>query len=55
MGEGEHSGGAPQTLGRCNECGNVYPVQTTASGELRAIGTGGDCECGNDSFEPVSE
>jgi len=55
MCEGEKSGGDPQTLGQCRECGSVYPVQTTSSGSLRPIGTGGGCECGNDSFEPVSE
>ncbi|MCU4798814.1 hypothetical protein OB920_00295 [Halobacteria archaeon HArc-gm2] len=55
MGEGEKSGGDPQTLGRCRKCGSIYPVQSTASGELRPIGTDGVCECGNDSFEPVSE
>ncbi|SFR93566.1 hypothetical protein SAMN05216559_1323 [Halomicrobium zhouii] len=55
MGNGDNSGGTPQTLGRCSECGSVYPVQTTASGELRPIGTDGGCECGNDDFEPVSE
>jgi len=33
MCEGEKSGGDPQTLGQCRECGSVYPVQTTSSGE----------------------
>jgi hypothetical protein len=45
------TGGEPETLGRCTECGEIYPVQRE-DGELRPIGTDGVCECGNDRFEP---
>lgn len=48
------SGGKPEALGRCTECGGVYPVQTKADGHLRPIGTGGSCECGNTEFELLS-
>lgn len=55
MGNGAKSGGDPQTLGQCSVCENIYPVQRTADGELRPIGTEGGCECGNDEFVLVTE
>lgn len=51
MVEKPKSGGDPQTLGKCTECGSVYPVQQTANGEIRPIGTNGGCQCGNTEFE----
>lgn len=43
------TGGEPQRVGECTECGRVYPLQLDG-GELRAIGTDGACVCGNDAF-----
>lgn len=54
MGEQPKSGGDPQLLARCAECGNIYPAQATGSGEFRPIGTEGECDCGNTEFELVS-
>lgn len=51
MDEKPKSGGDPQTLGKCTECGKVYPVQKTADNEIRPIGTNGGCQCGNTAFE----
>lgn len=51
MVETPKSGGEPQTLGKCTKCGSVYPVQETAAGEIRPIGTNGGCRCGNTDFE----
>lgn len=54
MGREPNSGGDPEGLGKCTACGDVYPVQRTADGELRPIGTGGTCGCGNAEFEATA-
>lgn len=43
-----------EALGRCTECGHVYAVYRL-SGCWRALGTDGDCHCGNDEFEVLSD
>lgn len=53
--EGIETGGEPQTVARCTNCGNVYPVQETSNGTLRPVGTGGACECGNTEFEVATD
>lgn len=50
-----HSGGDPEALGRCTECGDIYPVQGVTERTVRPIGTGGTCACGKGEFEPLSE
>ncbi len=40
----------PQTDGICAECGREYTVRIWPDGELRAVGTGGECTCGSLSF-----
>jgi hypothetical protein len=55
MGENPTSGGDPEMLGSCRECGSVYPVQGSVDGDLRPIGTGGSCDCGNADFELLSD
>jgi hypothetical protein len=53
-GEAEpHSGGDPEGLARCTQCRKIYPIQRSGEGDLRPIGTGGACDCGNATFEPV--
>lgn len=44
----------PESLGRCTECGNVYPVYESNAGTLHAAGTDGSCKCGNDTFRRIS-
>lgn len=48
------SGGDPEGLGRCTECGSVYPVQQAGNDRVRPIGTHGACRCGNTEFTPVN-
>jgi len=55
MDDEPNTGGEPETLARCDRCGQVYPAQRTGTGALRPIGTAGSCGCGNDSFAPVSD
>ncbi len=40
---------APSGLGRCTDCGAVYPVCRSDAG-WRAVGTDGTCRCGGDQF-----
>jgi len=44
--------GLPQTDGAC-ECGIEYRVRIWPDGELRAVGTGGECACGKHSFHRI--
>ena len=53
--EDPRSGGDPQTVGHCTECGTIYPVQRTQNGSYRPIGTDGTCTCGNAELEPHDE
>ena len=48
------TGGEPEDLAECTECGQVYPVQEMRGGEIRPIGTDGICDCGNGSFVLLS-
>ncbi|QLG60845.1 hypothetical protein [Halorarum salinum] len=50
MGEDLQSGGEPEFLGQCSDCGHVYTIQELEDGELRPVGTDGTCTCGNDGF-----
>ncbi|QLG61329.1 hypothetical protein [Halorarum salinum] len=50
MGGDPNSGGDPDDLARCTDCGHVYPVQRLDDGTLRPIGIEGVCRCGNDEF-----
>lgn len=50
--ESPETGGEPTTLGRCTDCGEIYPIQQSEDG-LRPVGTDGTCNCDNDRFEPV--
>ncbi|MFC6942892.1 hypothetical protein ACFQE8_23530 [Salinirubellus sp. GCM10025818] len=43
-----------EALGRCTECGQVYAVYRTTE-SWRALGTDGDCRCGNAEFEILSD
>lgn len=42
----------PQTDAEC-ECGIEYKVRIWPDGELRAVGTGGECACGKHSFHEI--
>ena len=50
-----NSGGDPVGVGMCVECKEIYPVQKTERGELRPIGVGGSCKCGNTEFLPCTD
>lgn len=54
MDGGPEGGGEPEAIGRCTECGTIFPVQETDDGNLRPVGTDGTCTCGNATFEPRS-
>ena len=43
-----------EALGQCLECGHIFVVYRRAE-SWRALGTEGDCTCGNDSFRILSE
>lgn len=43
-----------EALGKCKECGQIYAVYER-SGRWRALGTDGDCRCGNGEFEVLSD
>lgn len=43
-----------EALGQCTECGHIYAVYER-SGAWHALGTDGDCHCGNDEFEVLSD
>lgn len=47
------SGGNPETLGICTDCGNAYSVRRRPNGDLYPVGNAGRCACGNNDFEPV--
>jgi len=50
------TGGEPQKIVKCSDCGEVYPAQTTAEGTLRPVGQkAGRCSCGNSEFRPLVE
>ncbi len=50
------TGGEPQKIAECFDCGEVYPAQTTAEGTLRPVGQkDGRCSCGNTEFRPLVE
>ena len=49
------TGGDPEAFARCSRCEHVYSARRTADGDLRPIGTDGECVCGNDEFEPFAE
>lgn len=40
--------------GRCTDCERVSVVYETG-GDWRVLGTGGDCQCGNDEFTILSD
>ncbi len=44
-----------RTVGQCTVCGKVYPIEKTATNEVRPIGTDGTCLCGNSNFTVPSE
>ncbi|GGM58889.1 hypothetical protein J2752_001174 [Halarchaeum rubridurum] len=48
------TGGEPEHVGECEECGRVYPVQVDNDGDLRPIGTSGTCVCGSAAFVALS-
>lgn len=50
--ETAESGGVPNTIGKCTECGSVYVVREV-DGSVHPVGTSGLCECGNDEFDPA--
>lgn len=41
----------PRANGMCNQCGAEYELRVWPDGELRAVGTGGECTCGSLSFQ----
>lgn len=47
------SGGSPQTIGRCTECGKVYSARRRPDGDLYPVGNDGSCLCGSVEFQPV--
>lgn len=48
--------GQPQKVGRCTECGEIYPAQVTSDNDLRPVGRkGGTCLCGNGEFQLIGE
>ncbi|MFB6077905.1 MAG: hypothetical protein ABEJ80_02860 [Halarchaeum sp.] len=53
-GRSPNSGGQPERVGECTACGRVYPLQVDG-GDLRPIGTDGDCVCGNDTFDALAD
>lgn len=53
-GDDVETGGEPETVAQCTECGEIYPVQETGDSSLRPVGVEGGCECGNDRFEALS-
>jgi hypothetical protein len=52
MSEESRSRNGPSELGRCTECGSVYPIRSTEGG-WSPVGTDGVCRCGNTEFVPV--
>lgn len=46
-------GGVPQAVGRCTDCGSVYPLRETRSGDVHPIGSSGACKCGNSEFQAI--
>jgi len=52
MSERRRTGGAPEGLIECTDCGGVYPAQLDGDGGYRPIGVGAECSCGNDEFVP---
>lgn len=49
-------GGQPQKVGRCTECGEIYPAQVTSNNQLRPVGRkDGTCLCGNAEFKLIGE
>lgn len=49
------SGGNPEALAKCSDCGEVYPVRWSEEKELQVVGTGGTCQCGSTEFEAIPE
>lgn len=47
------TGGEPETVVTCTDCGRTYPAQRSDPGEFRPIGVRNECECGNDEFELI--
>ena len=43
-----------EALGDCAECGNIYAVYRKDE-DWYALGTDGDCKCGNDEFTIISD
>ncbi len=37
-------------LGKCENCGSMYPVAVTAKGSHRILGNAGRCACGSQNF-----
>lgn len=48
------TGGRPETIGCCTDCGNVYGLRRRSNGELYSVGNAGECSCGNDEFDAIS-
>lgn len=53
MPEQRDSGGNPQTIGQCTDCGKVYGARRRPNGDLYPVGRDGACQCGSIEFEPV--
>lgn len=49
------TGGEPEAIAQCTECGEIYPVQETDDSSLRPVGIEGACECGNTTFEALPD
>ena len=55
-GEKPSTGGEPEQLAKCTECGELYLAQVSAENNLRPIGVDkGTCACGNAEFLPYIE
>jgi len=49
------TGDGPEAFARCSRCEHVHAARRTADGDLRPVGTDGECVCGHDEFEPFAD
>lgn len=45
--------GPKTTLGKCEECGDVYTLRVLSNGELQRLTETGACDCGSQSFREL--
>ncbi len=42
-------------VAECEVCGDVIPVKSSGSGDVRPVRSGESCECGEEAFRLLSE